>query len=131
MSETATISENPTQALGDVARAAGGVEAPGTERPDPTPSRNERGQFQGKKSDAEVRAILEKEFPDDFKSTPKVQPKAGDLPAEGAKEESKEAGAPRTGSWPRPTHSCPPARRCLLRFCPSSTPMVGRLWQRS
>ena len=94
MSETATISENPTQALGDVARAAGGVEAPGTERPDPTPSRNERGQFQGKKSDAEVRAILEKEFPDDFKSTPKVQPKAGDLPAEGAKEESKEAGAP-------------------------------------
>jgi len=100
MSEQATISENPTQALGDVARAAGGVVAPGTEAPSKAPVRNERGQFQGKKTDAEVRAILEQEFPDEFKkhspmgASPKVQPKAGDIPAEGATEESTEAEAP-------------------------------------
>jgi hypothetical protein len=100
VSESATISQDVSQALGDVARAAGGVVAPGTEAKSEGRTRNEKGQFGPKKSDAEVRAILEAEFPDDFKrhspmgKVPEVQPKAGDLPASGAKEESKEAEAP-------------------------------------
>lgn len=95
MAETATISENPAQAMGDVARAAGGVVAPGTDAPLKAPTRNDRGQFQGKKTDEEVRAIMEAEFPEDFKKrTPQVQPQAGDIPLAVAKEESKESVAP-------------------------------------
>lgn len=100
MADAATISQDPKQALGDVARAAGGVVAPGTEAPSKAPVRNDKGQFQPKKSDAEVRAILEAEFPDDFKKhspmgkVPEVQPKAGDVPAEGANEEASGAVAP-------------------------------------
>jgi len=98
MAAPQTITQDPVRAMAEVAIAAGGVTPEGS-KPEGI-KRNDRGQFEGKKSDEEVRRIMESEFPEEFKrhspmgKVPQVQPNAGDLPAEGAKEESKESSAP-------------------------------------